>query len=350
MDWKNLGNGALSSLSTGLIGGAVNGFMDRLFNGSPSKQLDRQLAYNREIMDYQQKLNREQFDYEYEKQSPKAIREQLEKAGLNPALMYGGSSASGIQASIDGVGLSSMSNPHVAAQGTANPLAISQLHVMDAQAQDLEASAKLKQSQANQIDELLPGTKELLSQQGLSERNKARILGVNADIDEILKSDSIENRRVLFDTAVHDLRSLILDNQMKQFTQSKQEEQYNLGIAEMFVRMALTASEINLNEANVTLTNAKVRETLQNVGVLKVLRSKLLYEVAQGKVNAETMKDQVASHLDLNEAQKEYYDVMGSEALNYGSTGLGLLINLVGLGIFAKSSGVLKPKPRKIGF
>lgn len=301
-------------------------------------------------MDYQSQLNRDQFDYEYEKQSPKAIRKELEKAGLNPALMYGGSSASGIQASIDGVGLSSFSNPHTSVQANSNPLALSQLEVMDAQAQDLEASAKLKESQANQIDELLPGTKELLSQQGLSERNRARILGVNADIDEILKTESIENKRVLFETATADLRSLILDNEMKQFTQSKQEEQYNLGLAEMFVRMALTASQISLNEASVNLTNEKVRETLQNVGLLKVLRSKLLYDAAQGKVNAETMKDQIASMLDLNEAQTEYYTVKGNELLNYGSTGLGLLINLVGLGLFAQASGAFKGKPKPIGY
>lgn len=341
MDWNKVGEGALSSISTGLIDGAVDGLMDRLFNGSPNKQFQRQLEYNRSIMDYQSQLNRAQFDYEYEKQSPSAIRKELEKAGLNPALMYGGSTASGIQASIDGVGLSSLSNPHTSVQAVANPLALSQLQMMEAQTLDLEASAKLKESQANQIDELLPGTKELLSQQGLSERNRARILGVNADIEEILKTETIENKRVLFETATADLRSLILDNEIKQFTQSKQEEQYNLGIAEMFVRMALTSSQITLNEANVNLTNAKVRETLQNVGVLKVLRSKLLYEAAQGKVNAQTMKDQVASMLELNKELKEYYDVKGNELLNYGSAGLGLLLNLVGLGLFAKN-GVKK--------
>lgn len=271
MDWKNLGNGALSSLSTGLIGGAVNGFMDRIFNGSPSEQLDRQLAYNREIMDYQQKLNREQFDYEYEKQSPKAIREQLEKAGLNPALMYGGSSASGIQASIDGVGLSSLTNPHVAAQGTANPLAISQLQVMDAQAQDLVASAKLKESQARQVNELLEYQKSLLDAQGVSQRIQNDISSISLAVLDATSAVTIEEKRVALDEALERLNALKYENARKEFERSKMVEKYDLWKDQALLDLAKTSADIisvdtgiDLKEQQI-LNVAKDRELLEEV-------------------------------------------------------------------------------------
>lgn len=56
--------------------------------------------FQRQQMDYQAKLARQQYDYELKQESPVEQRKRLEMANLNPALMYGGSSASGVQASI----------------------------------------------------------------------------------------------------------------------------------------------------------------------------------------------------------------------------------------------------------
>ena len=279
--WKSFGQGALSSISSGLIGGAVDGFMDRWFNGSPSEQFDRQLEYNRSIMDYQAQLNREQFDYEYKKQSPKAIREQLEKAGLNPALMYGGSSASGIQASIDGVGLSSLSNPHNTVQANANPLAVSQLQVMDAQAKDLEASANLKRSQAKQVDELLEYQKNLLDAQGVSQRIQNDISSISLSVVQATSALTIEEKRVALDEAFERLNSLKYDNARKEFENSKMEEQFDLWKEQTLLDLAKTSAEIIAIDTGVSLTEQEILHVVKDRELLEQVIKKTELEGEQ---------------------------------------------------------------------
>lgn len=55
--------------------------------------------YAQQMADYNANIAREQYDYEYDKESPAARREQLQAAGLNPALMYS-SGAQGMQGSV----------------------------------------------------------------------------------------------------------------------------------------------------------------------------------------------------------------------------------------------------------
>jgi hypothetical protein len=112
-----LGSGlksGLSSAASGMITGAVGG----LFGGIKAKkqhkrnkeilalqnqyEIDRmnlQADLNKEQADYSQGLQKDMYDYTFDKEAeyndPSAQVERLRTAGLNPALMYGGSGATG---------------------------------------------------------------------------------------------------------------------------------------------------------------------------------------------------------------------------------------------------------------
>lgn len=112
-----IGSGAssgLSSAASGLVTGAVGG----LFGGIRAKkqhkrnkeilklqnqyEIDRmnlQADLNKEQADYSQGLQKDMYDYTFNKEAeyndPSAQVERLRTAGLNPALMYGGSGTTG---------------------------------------------------------------------------------------------------------------------------------------------------------------------------------------------------------------------------------------------------------------
>lgn len=112
-----LGSGlksGLSSAASGMVTGAVGG----LFGGIKAKkqhkrnkeilalqnqyEIDRmnlQADLNKEQADYSQGLQKDMYDYTFEKEAeyndPSAQVERLRTAGLNPALMYGGSGTTG---------------------------------------------------------------------------------------------------------------------------------------------------------------------------------------------------------------------------------------------------------------
>lgn len=110
---SGLKNG-LSSAASGMVTGAVGG----LFGGIKAKkqhkrnkeilalqnqyEIDRmnlQADLNKEQADYSQGLQKNMYDYTFDKEAeyndPSAQVERLKKAGLNPALMYGGSGTTG---------------------------------------------------------------------------------------------------------------------------------------------------------------------------------------------------------------------------------------------------------------
>lgn len=65
------------------------------------EQMKVQNQYAQEQMKLQSDLNKQQYNYEFEMESPASRAQQLRDAGLNPALMYGGGSAgAGMQGSV----------------------------------------------------------------------------------------------------------------------------------------------------------------------------------------------------------------------------------------------------------
>lgn len=101
--WKNLSNGIMnktgSALSGGLssaVSGLVNGAIGAIFRPSLRQQINSQ----KELMQEQARINKEQYDYQYDKTSPETMVQLYRNAGLNPGLMYSGNAGSGVRASM----------------------------------------------------------------------------------------------------------------------------------------------------------------------------------------------------------------------------------------------------------
>lgn len=101
---------AASGLATGAIGGLFGGIRAKkqhkrnkeiigLQNQYEIDRMNLQADLNKEQADYSQGLQKEMYDYTFNKEaeynSPGAQVERLKTAGLNPALMYGGSGTTG---------------------------------------------------------------------------------------------------------------------------------------------------------------------------------------------------------------------------------------------------------------
>lgn len=190
---SSLAQGAASSLVTGAIDGAVGGLWNRIFLGSPEKQLSRQWQYQQQQMDYQARLNRDQYDYEFDKEAayndPSAVRARLEKAGLNPALMYGqGAGSPGVSASLGSVGGSSLSAPRGSMNVHGNPLAGSEIEAMSSRSALDSANARLANARAEQQEWettfLNPFKERVASSEALSAEARSQVDQVQARLSE----------------------------------------------------------------------------------------------------------------------------------------------------------------------
>lgn len=183
--FAGIGQAASSSFGTGIGSGLASGLINNIFNG-PRKQLKNQ----KKLMDHQAKINKDLFDYQYEKELPSVRRRQLEEAGLNPALMYSGSGVSGMNAQIGHS--SGMQAPQLDLMTNSSPLATAQVGNIEADTKKKEQETKteekntlLKQIEVLQaeynLDEISPARKKQILQE--IEESQARIRNLDADTD-----------------------------------------------------------------------------------------------------------------------------------------------------------------------
>lgn len=183
--FAGIGQAASSSFGTGIGSGLASGLINNIFNG-PRKQLINQ----KKLMDHQAKINKDLFDYQYEKELPSVRRRQLEEAGLNPALMYSGSGVSGMNAQIGHS--SGMQAPQLDLMTNSNPLATAQVGNIEADTKKKEQETKteekntlLKQIEVLQaeynLDEISPARKKQILQE--IEESQARIRNLDKDTD-----------------------------------------------------------------------------------------------------------------------------------------------------------------------
>lgn len=97
------------SFLIGIAAALVSGLISYGFG---RKQQKDQYNLQSSLMTQQAGLNREQYDYEYQKESPAQRMQQYMEAGLNPALMYSNGVA-GMQGSVSGVSGSSVGIPNL---------------------------------------------------------------------------------------------------------------------------------------------------------------------------------------------------------------------------------------------
>lgn len=180
-NWKGAGSGAAAGAAAGsvagpwgtAVGGVVGGAMGLLSGDQASEQgklTDQQVNANKDLLNYSYGLQKNMYDYTYDKNTPQAQIKNLKEAGLNPALMYGLGGNSG-----GDTGGGSASAGGATASGSAERQAAdNQTAMMTLQAAKLNSEIKVNESIANSNNadaknkgagtETLNATRELLKE------------------------------------------------------------------------------------------------------------------------------------------------------------------------------------------
>lgn len=260
----------------GMLGiGAASAAIDQ---GLGMINQNSQMEKNKEIADYNQKLNKEMFDHTYNKTNTTAQMAQLKKNGLNPTLMYSGGGSQQLQTSAiggnsDGVGM-------IKNDGFAKNMEIS---LLQAQKENIEADTKNKEADAENkgadtqtkiasLSEIAARTNESVA--------KRELLGIEADVN-----------RGRIKIAMEDLRRLQRENAIG-------EETYNSAV--MAIRWQAAGEELNneLKQANIDLNEAQ-RESIQQ-GILQAWQ-----KVAVEWKNADSNRKQAIVSEILAELKKD---------------------------------------------
>lgn len=146
------------NLISGGLGQLMQGGISSLFS-SGYWTAQRQHRNNMALMDKQAELQRQQYDYELQQESPAMQRKRLEAAGLNPSLMYGGGAGAGVNASMGSPSLPSSSAPY--APIITNPMQLQDLSLKESQRKLNDAESRKINAEAEE--------KERTNESGLPE-------------------------------------------------------------------------------------------------------------------------------------------------------------------------------------
>lgn len=213
--WSKLGSGALKSagnaLSGGLssaVSGLVNGAIGAIFRPSLRQQINSQ----KELMQEQNRINRENYDYQFDKTSPANMVQLYRDAGLNPGLMYSGNAGSGVRASMGSSSIGSLS-PYNGGVMT-DPSMIANI-------ENIKADTSLKKSSSNLTDEKVASEKLEQVNKDLESVQRRKNLAktdderkkLQAEEDEILARAELIRAQTQTENDLRDSRKRQIDNE-----------------------------------------------------------------------------------------------------------------------------------------
>lgn len=199
---KNIGNGILDAVGNSATGGlssAVSGLVNGVIGSIFRPSLRQQINSQKELMQEQSRLNRENYDYQFDKTSPANMVQLYRNAGLNPGLMYSGNAGSGVRANMGTSSTGSLSPFN--GQAFTDPTMIASIQNTQADTNLKDSTADLTNEKVN-TEKLIQLNKELeVKQRELDlaktddQRNKlkAEIDMINAQKDNIIAQTTTEN-------------------------------------------------------------------------------------------------------------------------------------------------------------
>lgn len=278
------------------VGGAIGSMLSARQQYNYQKKLMRQQrVWDREDADRDWRRQQEWRDNDRDYYSYVNDKQRLIDAGLSPYLNYGeggaGASASSSSApSMPGPGSSGPSAPMPQNPWTpVDPMLMSKIRMMDAQANDLNASAEEKRGRTNNPDTYQSQQSEILEQLKLGNAGK-RITNAIAAIDEHVatatEGNRIETSRLSVEKLKNECTNLLGDLQLKLDKHELNTEEKKLIINKAAYTAVLTAAA----QKGIELTE----------GQIELVQGQLLTEFSKQDLN----NAQRASAL----SQSKYYD------------------------------------------
>lgn len=285
---------------------ATSGIFGLLMGNMENK---RQLAQQERLQQLQIKGSKELSDYQLQQQMKlweqtnyKAQMEQLEKAGLNPALLYGMSGGGGTTAAAAAGGMPTSTQPHKTPILESMGMGM-QMQLMNAQRRDLEASAKLKEAQADKtsgvdtqeaqtrIQSMTQGIQNQKAQEALTWVQR-EIAQVQASVQRQTMQEAMETITNLAHKTYEEVRELRIENDLSTEQFKDKVKLLKMEIAQIAVHNALmNAQKENVNQD----TKNKIQEILESqqrvqtmAGQLMIAWDKLSLDTNQQRINWET--------------------------------------------------------------
>lgn len=222
--------------------GAIFGVASSLIDSSLNNY------YAQQQMNYQAKLNRQQYDYEFNKEasynSPSSERARLEYAGLNPALMYeNGAGGSSVNASLGNTGLSHLPGSNVAGSLIAGAESMARIRNLNA-----DTGQKLTETDYNQ--KAMQTRLDILSEEKLARRYANLISRVDVLYKEKLTKETLRKLQQEIDGIASEIAY------RKDLTQIEKDKllAYQQSLTRQY---ALWDSQIKLNEEQVKTEGTK---------------------------------------------------------------------------------------------
>ena len=228
---KNIGSAALSiANSTGmnLAGQAASWLGGQIFGDTgqtnAKEMMDYQAQLNEKAADHTATLQRNMFDYTYSKQTPEAMKENYEAAGMNPALVYG----------------QGANNVGGTTTGSAQESGVQQGHY--------NTAAEMMQARAQQQQIMLN-----------TQLQEAQIKNINADTEK-KQSETNNNKTIIVDLANANIQNILQDTKNK-YVQNTGLELDN-SLKELDRQLKENTIGINIETAKQTLAQMK-EQTMQ---------------------------------------------------------------------------------------
>jgi hypothetical protein len=251
-----------------LSGGIINTGLGLLLQGhNDRRQLEQQRKLSEQQLGFdlrKMKADRESQLQMWKDTNYSAQREQMELAGLNPALMYGMGGGGGVTT---GSGSSGVGGPN--ASGSSNE--IMGMAMMKAQLDLMKAQARKTETEADNIGEggverRLGETKILDLMTGVENKNaQTKLLKVQTSIgklDERIKSESFDDVldmiRYNSNNAYESLRSAYYENELTK-------ETFNTKIATAEAELIRIGIDSALKQSGIDYNDQKIKESIANI-------------------------------------------------------------------------------------
>lgn len=317
--------GQIAGAGMGLVLGSIQ---DKRQLKQQDKLSQQQLKYQRQLTDYNMSKQLEM----WKATSYEAQREQMEKAGLNPALMYGMSGGGGTTTGSAGGNIGGGTAQGASGEG-----------MMGLQLASQMAQIKLMEAQANKtnveaanigeggIDTKLKETNIQSLSQGIKNQQAAeKLMGIDKGLKEIelkISGETVEaqTKRVEWEAyrIRQEIQELALKNEITQDELGTIKETYRANLASIYLRNVLTKAETSLVELQ---------------GKSEIERRNLLEQQTKGIINGIM---QGWDSLDNQTIHNRVTETVQKLGLNQQETSMvvNALTNIFSTGVFGSKKG-----------